>query len=155
VCDFRFALYAAPSYIEGKKRLPLPEHDWCFLLGTEEWLVPLIWKKKQHAQAQAVFTGSSSLAVQNATAHGMGMTCLPCYLGDVDERLVRVGAPLEPLTLELWILTHPDLRHTARVKALMAFLYEALCREHALFEGKTAKRRLKESALRRRPPASA
>ena len=27
---------------------------------------------------------------------------------------------------ELWILTHPDLRHTARVKTLMAVLYDQL-----------------------------
>ncbi|BBO90365.1 hypothetical protein DSCOOX_35450 [Desulfosarcina ovata subsp. ovata] len=25
---------------------------------------------------------------------------------------------------DIWILTHPDLRHTARVKAFMQFMYE-------------------------------
>jgi hypothetical protein len=61
---------------------------------------------------------------------------MPCYLGDANKRLVRVGKPVEALTLELWILTHPDLRHTARVKALIAFLYDALKKETDLFEGK-------------------
>jgi hypothetical protein len=40
------------------------------------------------------------------------------------------------LTIELWILTHPDLRHTARAKALIAYLYEALKKDVDLFEGK-------------------
>ena len=38
--------------------------------------------------------------------------------------------------MEFWILTHPDLRHTARVKALIAYLYDAFKKEEDLFEGK-------------------
>lgn len=72
----------------------------------------------------------------DAAAEGMGVTFMPCYVGDADNRLVRVGEPLEALTMELWILTHPDLRHTARVKALMDYLYKALTKEADLFEGK-------------------
>ena len=72
----------------------------------------------------------------NATAAGLGFTFLPCYLGDADKRLVRITDTAESLTLELWLLTHPDLRHTARVKALMAYMYEVLKKESDLFEGK-------------------
>ena len=49
---------------------------------------------------------------------------------------MRVGEPPEALTLELWILTHPDLRHTARVKALMAYLFPALKKDEDLFAGR-------------------
>ena len=45
------------------------------------------------------------------------------YLGEADKRLVQATNVLEPLTLEVWILTHPELRNTVRVKALMAVLY--------------------------------
>ena len=62
---------------------------------------------------------------------------MPCYLGDRDKRLVRVTETIEQFTLELWLLTHPDLRHTARVKALMTYLYDALKQDTDLFEGKT------------------
>lgn len=38
----------------------------------------------------------------------------------VVELVGSVAAP------ELWVRTHPDLRHTARVTALRAYLYDAL-----------------------------
>ncbi|MGD8568178.1 MAG: LysR family transcriptional regulator [Gammaproteobacteria bacterium] len=136
LCDFRFAIYSSPQYLKENKDVPLQDHQWSFIQGSNEWLVPLIWKKKAHSQQRIMFTSSLAIAVLNAAAEGMGFTMMPCYLGDADNRLVRVTDVLEPLTLELWILTHPDLRHTARVKALMGYLFDELKKEADLFEGK-------------------
>jgi len=136
ICDFRFGIYASPGYLEQHRDTPLPEQSWCLIQGTLEWLCPLIWKKQEQGERQVVFSSVTTLAVANAAAQGMGVVCLPCYTGDADERLVRVGDLLEPLTLELWILTHPDLRHTARIKALMDFLYQVLQTQSDLFDGR-------------------
>lgn len=57
------------------------------------------------------------LALCDAAAHGMGLAVLPCYLGDGARGLVRVGALLPGLASELWLLQHPDLRRTERVRA--------------------------------------
>ena len=134
--SFRFAMYASPQYMKRKINIGLQEQDWCLIQGSVEWLVPLVWKKKTHGERRTIFTSSSAMTVLNAAAEGLGMTLMPCYLGDDDKRLIRVSNPIEPLNLELWLLTHPDLRHTARVKALMAFLYDALYKEKDLYEGK-------------------
>ena len=64
--------------------------------------------------------------MQNAAVEGVGLTFLPCYVGDADDRLVRVSDPLEHLDMDLWVLTHNELRNTARIRALMTFLYDAL-----------------------------
>jgi len=133
---FCFAVYASPHYLKRNKNAALQEHNWCFIQGTVEWLVPLIWKKKAHGERRAVFTSSSAMTVLNAAAEGMGLTFMPVYLGDDDKRLVRVSNFAEPLTLELWLLTHADLRHTARVKALMAYLFEEISKDKELYEGK-------------------
>jgi DNA-binding transcriptional LysR family regulator len=136
ICDFRFAVYAAPDYLEQHGERPLQEQHWCLIQGVVDWLVPLIWKKKTQGERQTIFSSNASLAVLNAAAEGLGFTLMPCYLGDPDPRLVRVGEPLEALKIELWLLTHPDLRHTARVKALMAWLYPALKKDADLFAGR-------------------
>ena len=136
VCDFRFAIYATPQYLKDNKNVPLQEQNWCFIQGSDDWLVPLIWKKKAHTKQVTVFESGLAMAVLNAAAEGMGITSMPCYLGDADDRLVRATHVVEPLTLELWILTHPDLRHTARVKALMSVLYDKLKRDEDLYSGK-------------------
>ena len=135
VCDFRFCLYASAEYAANNADTPLAERDWCLISGVETWLIPTVWKKKDEAERATVYSSPLAMSVLNATAAGLGMTLMPCYLADAHPGLVRFGEPLEEKTIELWILTHPDLRHTARVKALMAWLYEALSREKALYEG--------------------
>jgi len=139
ISNFRFAIYSTPGYLQHKKDVPLQKHDWSLIQGTVDWLVPLIWKKKTHGERRTIFSSSLAMSVLNAAAEGMGCTMMPCYLGDADNRLVRVTDPIEPLTLEFWILTHPDLRHTARVKTLMAYLYESLKKEKDLYEGKRSR----------------
>jgi len=140
VCDFRFSIYASPEFIKQHKEIPLHEQPWCLITGVQEWLVPNIFKKKALAEQQLVFSSTNPLAVMNTAAAGIGLTALPCYLGDPNPNLVRVGNYLEYRTLELWVLTHPDLRHTARVKALIAFLHEELLKRKNLFEGVTGKK---------------
>jgi DNA-binding transcriptional LysR family regulator len=48
---------------------------------------------------------------------------------------VRVLPPEPALAGELWLLTHPDLRRTARVRAFMEMLARGLRRERDLLEG--------------------
>ena len=75
------------------------------------------------------------MAVVNMVREGMGVAVLPCFLGDSERALVRVLEPHDDLSLDLWLLIHPDLRHTARVKALMQHLLENLQLQKALIEG--------------------
>lgn len=134
VCSFRFCVYGAPTYLKGRAKTPLDELDWCVLGGSTDWLVPAVWKKRSHAEERIVITASSILSVAGAVAAGAGVALLPTYVGEADDRLVRVGAPLEDLTLQLWLLTHTDLRHTARIKVLLDFLHGVLLERRALFE---------------------
>lgn len=135
VCDFRFACYASREFRARNHDVPLAEQPWCTIVGYLPWLVPHIWKKLSQAEQQVVFSSGSTFSVLNAIAEGVGVSMMPCYVGDADERLVRMTPPVEALTLKLWLLTHQDLRHTARVKALLAFMREQLSSRRALFEG--------------------
>jgi len=136
ICAFRFALYASPGYLAQAPDLPLAEHPMCLIEGTVAWLVPTVWKTREQGEDRAVFQCRASRAVQNAAVEGIGLTFLPCYVGDADDRLVRVGDPVESLDMDLWVLTHPDLRNTARIRALMTFLYDALSEDADLWGGR-------------------
>jgi len=78
-----------------------------------------------------------NVAIQlEATKQGMGLGMLPCFLGDCEETLVRVpGAEPAPL-FELWVLSHEDLRATARMRAFRDFIAEAIVRQKDLLEGR-------------------
>ena len=82
-----------------------------------------------------VFT-RPTVALRAAEA-GIGVTVMPCYRGDAQPRLVRVGPTMDHLDMELWIMTHPVLRHTARVRVLMTFLTDAFAAKAELFAGLT------------------
>ncbi|MCV2868474.1 LysR family transcriptional regulator [Defluviimonas sp. WL0002] len=126
ICDFRFALYSSSAYLALAGRKPLPDHDFCLIEGTLGWLVPRIWKTAEQGEQRVVFQCRASRAVQNAAAEGLGLTFLPCYVGDADDRLLRVSDPIAWLDLDLWVLTHRDLTNTARVRAFMTHLYGEL-----------------------------
>ena len=52
--------------------------------------------------------------------------------------VARVLPPEPAMASELWLLTHPDLRRTARVRAFMDALARSLRRDRPLLEGRTA-----------------
>ena len=66
--------------------------------------------------------GTMALAV----SHGMGLARMPCYVGDTDPSLRRLDVPLTPSTWGIWILSHTDLRSTARVRVAREFLVESI-----------------------------
>ena len=66
---------------------------------------------------------------------GFGATLLPCFLGDRCPDLARVGYLLPELDLGLWMLTHSDLRRSARVRAFMDFAGAELTRQRRAIEG--------------------
>jgi DNA-binding transcriptional LysR family regulator len=58
----------------------------------------------------------SALAMVRA---GMGITVLPEFVAKDVPGLLALSAPIAELQTPLWILTHVDLRNTARVRAFM------------------------------------
>ncbi|MBT8414800.1 MAG: LysR family transcriptional regulator [Boseongicola sp.] len=136
LCDFRFAVYGTAAYMEKAGERALEDYEFCLIEGSMGWLIPSIWETKSQAERQTVFQCRASRAVVNAALEGIGLAALPCYVGDVDERLVRVTDTLAHLDMGLWVLTHPDLRNTARIRVMMAHLYDEIGREADLFAGK-------------------
>ena len=68
-----------------------------------------------------------------AVCAGIGIGALPCFAADPE--LVRVTEPLHDMDNELWLLTHPDLRNTVRIRVLMDFLATSLAADRDMLEG--------------------
>lgn len=64
-----------------------------------------------------------------------GGAALPCYLGDPDPELLRLRAPLEEMQASVWLLTDPNLRRVARIRAVLDFLAHHLAEQRQLIEG--------------------
>lgn len=62
----------------------------------------------------------------SAAKGGLGLALLPCFIGDRDPQLVRASARKPIKARDIWLLTHSDLRRTARVRAFMTFAEQVL-----------------------------
>ena len=65
----------------------------------------------------------------DAAKAGIGIAVLPCYLADGEPNVTRLMPPIPALTRELWLVTHSDLRNTARVRAFFDLVTETLARQ--------------------------
>jgi molybdate transport repressor ModE-like protein len=110
------------------------------LIGWDETAAGIVaadWLGRS-APAQAFVYRTSSLVNQlSAAKAGIGLAVLPCYLGDPEPDLTRaLPQPVPELTGELWIITHADLKGTARVRAFFDLVGEGLARERDMLEGR-------------------
>ncbi|MEO0606132.1 MAG: LysR substrate-binding domain-containing protein, partial [Myxococcota bacterium] len=64
-------------------------------------------------------------------AAGVGAGFLPCFLGNAEPGLRPLDPPPRVVATSLWVLTHADLRNTARVRAVSDALRESLARPAA------------------------
>ena len=127
VCGIAFAVYAAPGAEAGPWLVPDET-----LAGSAAGR----WARANVPTAEVAARADSLLVLRDLAAAGLGRTVLPCYLGDAERAgLVRMGGALPDAASELWLLTHEDLRRTARVRAFLEHLAEALVGVRDQFEG--------------------
>ncbi|MEW6644703.1 MAG: LysR family transcriptional regulator [Pseudomonadota bacterium] len=139
VAAIAFAIYGSPAY--------LARHDPADDLAGHHWVAPddnlaattaAQWMRTELPECEVVLRADSLLALRQTAEAGLGLAALPCYLGDTSPGLVRVRPPIAAMATALWVLTHDDLRHTARIRAFTEFAATALGRHRALLEGQAA-----------------
>lgn len=129
-------LYASEDYLAGRgKDLALDAHDWLCPDDSLSQSRSARWIASRIPAERIVHKANSLLALSVAAGAGLGVAALPCYLGDPDPGLCRLSDPVPAMETELWLLVHPDLRHAARVRALLDFLWEGLQKQRNLLEG--------------------
>ena len=85
--------------------------------------------------AEAPFRTTDGAAQIAAVRQGLGMTTLPCFVGDADSSLTRApGVPLHKHGA-LWLLTHGETRRTKRVRLFTEFLSRKLTAYAPLLAG--------------------
>ena len=70
-----------------------------------------------------------------AAKAGLGMTIVSCFIGDKEPALIRVPPGAIYQSMPGWVLTHPDLRTTERVRVCVRFLVEAIKSHETLIMG--------------------
>ncbi len=141
IAEIAHAIYGSPSYLaKHRKTEDLVAHQW---VGPDDTLATTSiaqWMRSKLPGSEITLRADSLLGLRQAALAGLGLAALPCYLGDTCPGLVRVHRPIVAMQTELWILTHEDLRHTARIRTFTEFAAKALGRHRRLIEGTDAPR---------------
>jgi len=135
--DLAFGVYGSRDYFtrHGRPRraADLRGHD---LVGYDEDMpaIPGVsWLRDPARGGRIVLRAQSILGLEAAVQAGLGIAVIPCFIGDANLALERIGAPVDWATM--WLVAHPDLLRTARVRAVMDWLVEAITTARSRFKG--------------------
>jgi len=121
-CDF--AIYASRDYLDrngfDESNINIEKMRWISCYGPYAKMVEQLYPE-QKAQCSL----GSLVSVNHAVKSGMGIALLPCFLGERTPELVKLS-DYHASDLSIWVLTHPDLRKTARVNLFRDFVINSI-----------------------------
>lgn len=125
-------IYGSRSYLE-KLQHENREPKW---IGVDCCGFHKTWTKQACGEQPHNFISDDTLLTLAAIKENLGVSILPCFMGDADPALKRYCEPDPAYDLGLWVLLHPDLKRTARVLAFRDHMISAINEKKDLFEGK-------------------
>ena len=133
-----FAIYAARDFpVKRSTPAALAALPWVgfdddhIRMSGQSWLLDFRGGRRPEIR------GNNWLVLHEATRNGAGLAVLPCFLGDPDPMLRRIGGIISDVFADQWLLVHRDLRALPRVRAVMDAVIELFQRERPLLEGRS------------------
>ncbi len=140
-----------PDYLVGREVMPM-RHG---VYGTSRTLRELTdpvrvilfrsdvdhppWVTENFSNARTVLRVDDVSSMAAATRNHLGLSRMPCFMGDSDAGLRRLDVPLKLSDWGVWILSHVDLRATARVRVCREFLEETIEQQRPLIQGENSR----------------
>ena len=138
VLDLRHGVYASVPYLKKQHR-PHTVILWQGDSTEPEWV-------NKHFRGAGVGLRTDEVtSMVMAVKNHMGLARMPCYIGDSEPSLRRLDVSLTPSDWGVWVLSHVDLRSTARVRVCREFLVKILEEQRDLVEGTKSRYREKNS----------
>jgi len=136
--DYRLRLYGAPAYLAlhdaPASLADLRDHVLIGYVNDIDYSPALQFSAEIRPGTEPDIRSSSINAQVALTVSGAGLCVLPCFIGDRDERLVRV-LPELVLTRTFWVVVHKDVRQLARVAAFLDWLAALVDIEQQVLHG--------------------
>jgi DNA-binding transcriptional LysR family regulator len=121
VGTFEYAVYAASLAVHS---LPWITYDVTWSdLPHARWMAKAI--ESDPESGSSITVNDSELAL-NAVRAGLGRSLLPCRIAEGIPELSRLSGAKPVLSREMWLIVHPDLKHLARVRAVIAWIEQLM-----------------------------
>lgn len=124
----------------SRTRTDLKAQPWIGFDDDHAYMPGQAWLRELLDGAKPAVRVNNWQVMYEAARAGAGLAVLPCYLGDPDPQLHRIGSVLPEVFADQWLLVHRDLRALPRVRAVMDAVIVLFQRERALLEGSVVRR---------------
>ncbi|GHF26555.1 LysR family transcriptional regulator [Kordiimonas sediminis] len=133
-----YSYYASKDYIE-KHGMPtydnLKDHN--AIIPGDEMMArvkagPI---KSKLFEMKPVFRSNSLMSLYSAVKAGYGVGACICIFGDNDPDLVRLFDNHIVVSTDLWLVSHAELKRSARIRAVYDYLGDMLLSNKAAFAG--------------------
>jgi DNA-binding transcriptional LysR family regulator len=132
--DITATLYCSEAYFAGHGAPSDPAaiagHDVLVYAGTPGMERLTAWLRERASPARVVGTANAPEDMASAILSGMGVSLLPCFLGDTTPGMRRCFEPPPELDRAWWAVTSGAAHARPRVRSFMAF-----AAEHIRLEG--------------------
>jgi DNA-binding transcriptional LysR family regulator len=134
-----FGLYASPAYLDRAEPLSsvadLASHQLVGLdMNRERINAAEAFPAAQPLEGNYVYLTNSPAAQLSAVQSGFGIGVLSHRWAAMAGNLTRLLPDYTAAKIELWLVTHEELRHSARIRAVSDFIAERVLADAILFE---------------------
>lgn len=134
-----FGYYASTEYIAryGKPEKLSDLKDHYQILPHDDILamLPLSAQRPWRSRANATFRSNSFLALSSAVREGYGIGAYSCLTAAGDKNLVRLFEDMVIFSTDIWLVSHAELRRSARIRAMYDYLGDLLLTHARAFSG--------------------
>ena len=130
VLPLTLGIYASKKYLDGLDNTKKPKD---VVLWQDDQKPD--WLKSNFSLCIVAMRASDVTTILACLNNHMGIAKIPCYLGDSSLELRRLDIPLSASKWGIWVLSHVDLRATARVRACREFLVDIIEGQEELISG--------------------
>lgn len=141
ISDLTWGFYASRAYAERHGTMACPDdvnrHAVIQFdreladIQVSKWLRGIVTNATIAARCSSV--SGALLTVKS----GVGVALLPSHIGDTESALVRMFGPLKDIVSGCYLIAHPDLHKTPRVRAFFDFMIEEIEQFRPMLVGKT------------------
>jgi DNA-binding transcriptional LysR family regulator len=136
IAAFGCAVYGRADAMHGRIDIAdASRHDWVGLGDNLAGIKLAKWLRDHIPNEHFVYRVNTVLGLAEAIQAGIGIGLLPCAIGALTPGLMQISDVVPEIGGDLWLLTHPDLRQTARVRAFMDYAGAELMKKRRLIEG--------------------
>jgi DNA-binding transcriptional LysR family regulator len=119
----------------------LTAFDWLGFDDTVARFPQAKWLARAVPAARVVMRFDSLCAMLRACELGSGAAVLPCFLGDASADLARLPGTGSDDEMAVYVLTHPALRRSARIRACLQYFGDRIAAEKLRLLGRAARGR--------------